>query len=162
MPHEIEIYVHTDGHHDPKLVKIQDDATVEDLLKSIAPEGHHEFHLVIEDEEDAKEHHHRLCDCGIRHRQHVHCHRCRHVQVTVSFNGVDHDHQFTPAATIARVLEWALKKFKLTGQDAARKVLRITDRPNDTLPMEAHIGSYAKAPNCGVHLSLTDDKNVNG
>lgn len=162
MLKEIEIYVHTETHHDPKLVKIKEDATVEELLKLVAPEGHHEFHLVIEDEEEAKEHHHRLCDCDIHHRRHVHCHRCKIIHVGVSFNGVEHEHSFSPAATIERVLKWALHKFNIVGQDAAHKVLRLTERPNDPLPEQAHIGSYATPSKCSVHLNLTDDVRVNG
>lgn len=159
---EIELYVHTDAHHEPKLVKINPEANVEEFLAAIAPGSHHEFHLFVEDEEEPKDRNHRLCDCHVHHRKHVHCHRCRHVHVGVTFNGDERKHEFVPSTTIARVLKWALKEFRLTGQDAARKVLRLTPQPNDPLAEDAHIGSFAKAPKCDVELSLTDDVNVNG
>lgn len=161
MPKEIEIYVHTADHHEPKLVKIADEATVEDLLKSIAPEGHQEFHLVVEDEEEAKERHHRLCDCGVHHRRHVHCHRCRLIQVSVFFNE-EKTRQFPPSATIGRVLKWALKAFKLAGADATDKSLRLAESPKVPLPETAHIGSFSKPPKCSVQLNLVDSVKTNG
>lgn len=161
MPKEIEIYVHTTDQHDPKLVKIPQDATVEDLLMTIAPEGHHEFHLVLEDEEETKERHQRLCDCGVHHRRHVHCHRCQQIQVSVFFNG-EATRQFPPSATIGQVLKWALKAFKLSGPDATDKSLRLTSAPNEPLPETVHVGSLTKSPKCSVQLNLVDSVKTNG
>jgi hypothetical protein len=157
---EIELYIHTADHREPKLVKISEDATVEELLKRVAPEAHGELSLFIENEHEARERHHRLCDCGAKHRHHVHCHRCREIAVTVSYNG-DQSHNFAPSTTIEKVLHWALDAFKLKGVDALDKVLRLTDAPNEVLPESAHIGSLAKS-HCKVRLNLTGKVEVNG
>src|SRR5687768_10566059 len=37
----------------------------------------------------------------------VHVHRCRHVEVTVTFNAETVDRRFPPSATVARVKRWA-------------------------------------------------------
>src|SRR5262245_44266259 len=37
----------------------------------------------------------------------VHVHRCRHVEVAVTFNGETVHHRFGPGATVARVKRWA-------------------------------------------------------
>src|SRR2546430_2641375 len=37
----------------------------------------------------------------------AHVHRCRHVEVAVTFNGETAHHQFGPGATVARVKRWA-------------------------------------------------------
>ena len=161
MPKEIEIYVHTSDHHEPKLVKISEESTVEDLLKVIAPEGHSEVFLIVEGEDEPKEHHHKLSHCGIKHRRHVHCHRCRKIEVSVYFNR-EIKGQFSPSATIAQILKWALGKFELTGADATDKSLRLTEKPNEPLAETTHIGSLAKHPHCSVHLNLADSIKTNG
>ena len=158
---EIELYIHNANHPDPVLVKIDEEATVEELLKRIAPETDGEFHLSIEGEDEPHEKHRKLCECGIKHRQHVHCHRCRKVAVTVFYNG-QQNRTFGPSATIEKVLRWALRAFDLKGADALDKVLRLPDAPNDVLSETAHIGSFVKPPACEVRLNLTGKVEVNG
>lgn len=158
---EIELYIHTENHPDPMLVKIDEDATVEELLKRIAPEADGDIHLSIESEDEPHDKHRKLCECGIKHRHHVHCHRCRKVEVTVFYNG-EQNHTFGPSATIEKVLRWALRAFGLKGADALDKVLRLSDAPNDVLPETAHIGSFVKPSACEVRLNLTGKVEVNG
>ena len=158
---EIELYIHTAEHHDPKLVKVDENATVEELLKRFAPEGNGDIHLTTEGEEEPHDRHRKLSECGVKHRHHVHCHRCRKVAVTVFYNG-EQSHSFAPSATIEKVLQWALRTFGLKGADALDKVLRLSDAPNDVLPESAHIGSFVKAPACEVRLNLTGKVEVNG
>ena len=45
----------------------------------------------------------------------AHVHRCRHVEVAVTFNNQTMQHRFSPATTVARVKHWAaVTKFKMT------------------------------------------------
>ncbi len=158
---EIELYIHTAGDREPKLVKIDEDATVEELLKRIAPGGNGDLHLIIEGEDDPHDHHCKLRECSLKHRHHVHCHRCRKVAVTVFYNG-EQSHSFAPSATIEQVLKWALRAFELKGADALDKVLRLPEAPNDPLPETAHLGSFVKGHSCEVRLELTGKVEVNG
>jgi hypothetical protein len=158
---EIELYIHTAEHRDPKLVKIDEDATVEDLLKRVAPESNRDIYLTIEGEEQPHERHRKLCECGIKHRDHIDCHRCRKIAVAVFYNG-EQNRSFSPSATIEKVMHWALRAFALTGADALDKVLRILDAPNEVLPESAHIGSFVKSHACEVRLNLTGKVEVNG
>jgi len=158
---EIELYIHTAEHRDPKLVKIDEDATVEDLLKRIAPEANGDIYLTIEGEEKPHERHRKLRECGIKHRDHIDCHQCREVAVAVFYNG-EQNHSFAPSATIEKVLHWALGAFGLTGAAALDKVLRLPDAPNEVLPESAHIGSFVKPHACEVRLNLTGKVEVNG
>ncbi len=158
---EIELYIHTADHHDPKLVKIDENATVEELLKQIAPDVHSDIHLTIEGEEEPHDKLRKLGECGVKHRHHVHCHRCRKIAVTVFYNG-EETRSFAPATTIEKVLHWALSAFGLKGADALDKVLRLTDAPNDVLSESAHIGSFAKTHACEIRLNLTGKVEVNG
>lgn len=158
---EIELYVHTAESREPKLVKIEEDATVEELLTRIAPNANGDIHLSVEDEDEPHDRKRKLCECGVKHRHHVHCHRCQKVAVTVFYNG-EQSRSFAPSATIERVLKWALHAFELKGADALDKVLRLPGAPNEPLPESAHIGSFVKAHSCDVRLELTGKVEVNG
>jgi hypothetical protein len=161
MNHEIELYIHTADHCEPKLIKIDDHATVEEVLKQIAPQAHGEMHLSLEGADDSHDRNRKLHECGIKHRHHVHCHRCKKVTVTVFYNG-EKSHAFPPSATIEKVLHWALHAFGLKGADALDKVLRRPEAPNEVLPETAHVGSYVKTPHCELRLNLTGKVEVNG
>jgi len=158
---EIELYIHTAEGRDPKLIKIDEEATVEELLKRIAPNANGEIHLIVEGEDEPHELHRKLCECGIKHRHHVHCHRCRKVAVTVFYNG-EQSRSFAPSATIERVLKWALHAFELKGADALDKVLRLPETPNKPLPESAHVGSFVTRQSCELRLELTGKVEVNG
>lgn len=163
----IEVYVHTLKGVDPKLIKVGEDATVKQLLETIAeggdgdagPDG--DVRLFLEDCDEPVESHRKLSECEIRHRHHVHCHRCHRVKVSVFYNGEKHE-SFPPSATVKRVLKWAIKAFKLTPADAADMFLAPKGNANDELPLDAHIGSFAKPNECTVDLCLTAPVEVNG
>jgi len=82
----IEVFVHKDG--EIKTITIENQETIDELLKQAAPEGHAELDLFVEDKRH--ERHHRLCDVGIGHHRHVHCRHKEHKQVQISINGKDY------------------------------------------------------------------------
>lgn len=92
----------------------------------------------------------------------VHLHRCRHIEVTVSFNGKTVEHRFGPGSTVARVKKWAAEtKFGMSPEDASEHVLQIVgthDRP----PPGTHLGSLATCPHCRIAFDLVPDQRVNG
>ncbi len=91
----------------------------------------------------------------------VHVHRCRHIEVTVTFNGQRAEHRFGPGTTIARLKTWAAEKFGMTPEDASEHVLQIAgthDRP----PPGTHLGALATCPHCRVAFDLVPDHRVNG
>jgi hypothetical protein len=86
MMKNIEVFVHKDGQI--KTITIENQETIDELLKQAAPEGHAELDLFVEDKRH--ERHHRLCDVGIGHHRHVHCRHKEHKQVQISINGKDY------------------------------------------------------------------------
>lgn len=165
MAKVIEVYVHGEG-TPSKTFKIAEDATIADLVKQAQQAGHlkpedgHAFKICLENEDDERDHHQPLHACGVGHKSHVHCHRCKHINVTVAYNGVTKSHSFTPAATGQKIKKWALKEFDLKGADASDKVLRFENETE--LDPEAHIGTFASFPACSVQLLLTALVEVNG
>jgi hypothetical protein len=82
----IEVFVHKDGQI--KTIAIENQETIDELLKQAAPECHAELDLFVDD--TRHERHHRLCDVGIGHHRHVHCRHKEHKQVQISINGKDY------------------------------------------------------------------------
>lgn len=92
----------------------------------------------------------------------LHVTRCRHIEVTVRFNGENAARRFPPSATVERVRRWAARRaFHLSPRDAAEHVLQIqgtTMRPD----RDVHIGTLAKGEICAVAFDLVPCKRVEG
>ena len=164
---QIEVYVHTHEGVEPKLIKVSEESTVKELVEAICPTGgfegkpREEILVFLEDCDEPVEHHRKLSECEIRHRHHVHIHRCKKVKVGVFYNS-ERDAVFAPSAKVKRVLHWAINAFKLTPAEAADKVLGLKGNPNAELNPDAHIGSYAKPHQCAVELCLVAPVEING
>jgi hypothetical protein len=109
----------------------------------------------IDDEEYAIKH-------GESGRIKAHIHRCRHVNVSVTFNNETVEHRFGPGTTVAHVKHWAAeRKFSMTHGEATEHVLQISgthDRP----PPGTHLGALAKCIHCQVAFDLVPDQRING
>jgi hypothetical protein len=163
----IELYVHSRDGVDPKLVQTSEESTITELLEIIVTAGglggkvEEEILVFTEDCDEPVERHRKLSECEIRHRHHIHCHRCRKVLVSVFYNGA-HQESFAPATTVKRVLKWAIKAFKLSPADAADKILVLKGHGTEELPLDAHIGSFTQPHHCSVELCLTAPVEVQG
>jgi hypothetical protein len=92
----------------------------------------------------------------------VHLHRCRHVEVAVTFNGKTVHHRFGPGTTVARVKRWAAEhKFKMSPEEASEHVLQISGTHDRPAP-GTHLGTLTACPNCRVAFDLLPDQRVNG
>lgn len=92
----------------------------------------------------------------------VHLHRCRHVNVAVTFNNTTKEHLFPPASTVGHVKQWmAEHKFDMTQDDASEHLLQLagtTTRPSPS----THIGALTDGRTCTVAFDLVADERVNG
>ena len=92
----------------------------------------------------------------------IHAHRCKHIEVSVTFNGETVHHHFAPGKTVAKVKHWvAVHKFKMSEAEASEHVLQIAgthDRPSPG----AHIGTLTTRPHCRIAFDLVPDQRVNG
>lgn len=92
----------------------------------------------------------------------LHLHRCRHIAVTVTFNGETIDRKFAPGATVARVKRWAAeRKFGMTKEEAGEHVLQIAGTHERPAP-GTHIGALATPRTCALAFDLVADERVNG
>ena len=164
MKQEIEIYLHGPGTTGETILKLFSDSTVADLIAAAKQAGFAEENLriTIEDEDEPLQKDARLCDCGVKHKHHLHCHVCDKVAVVVHFNGEQKSHKFAPSRPVKRVLKWALDAFGITGVDAENKELRIEGVEGTVLSSQQHIGSYVKPHHCDLELFLTGIVEVQG
>ena len=165
MKQEIEIYLHSAGTTEEKIIQVPEDATVRDVLDAAKNAGLHvdaDTILLVEDGKDELPHDACLGDHGIKNKHHLHCHRCRAVEVAVTFNGRTKSHKFTPSRKVKGVLKWAVGAFELHGVDAENKELRIGGDTGTILQSQQHIGSFVHAPKCHIDLYLTAIVEVQG
>ena len=73
MPSQIELLVFVHDEQEPRRILIDEEGTVDVLIREISPDHHSELDIFLEAEEHPRERHHRLLDCGIRHGHRIHC-----------------------------------------------------------------------------------------
>jgi hypothetical protein len=92
----------------------------------------------------------------------IHVSHCRHVEVSVRFNGETEKRRFTPSATVERVRRWATRRaFHLSPRDAAEHVLQLqgtTTRPD----RDVHVGTLTHGHSCAVAFDLVPCQRVEG
>jgi len=121
-----------------------------------------EFFLFLENEDEPAQDNLKLekqkSPKGIK----AHIHHCRHIEVSVTFNGQTVHHQFGPGTTIAKVKHWAaVKKFQMTDEEAGEHVLQISgthDRPKPG----THLGALSSCKECRIAFDLLPNERVNG
>lgn len=161
-----EVLLQGEGIPDIQIVKLSRGKRVKDLLAAAAAhrsgkfDG--EFNVFVEDCEEPVTADEALPTAAPGKPMRLHVHRCRRVEVTVTFNGVTKEHRFGPGATVAAVKKWAaIAAFGMDPGDAAEHVLQIagsTDRPEP----DTHIGALVACPDCLVKFDLVPLKRVEG
>lgn len=90
-------------------------------------------------------------------------HRCKKVHVNVNYDHLTKENEFTPSATVFRVLHWAISKKAFNLDDTAKaKANLMLPGANDPLPKDAVIGRFVKHGDCGLTLELTLKDFTNG
>jgi hypothetical protein len=163
---KIEVFMQMEGVKDIVLVHVPKSGSVRDLIgvaKEHGPDLGEEglIKVFIEDEDGAVELDLFLEEAGIKHRGHVHIHRCPHIEVSVNFNGRRVTDTFSPSATVARVKKWAAKELGMTEKDAAEHVLEVTGT-RISLDEDIHIGTLVNHPECRISLDLRPKIRVEG
>ena len=164
---KIEVFLQGEGVKEIILVHVPKDGKVRELLDAAKEHGVHlggdgdPSAIYIEDGEETVDPNASLEEAGIRHRGHVHVHRCHRIEVSVNFNARTETKVFPPSATVGRVKKWAVKAFDMSEKDAAEHVLQITGskvRPDEDI----HIGTLVTHPACRVSFDLVPKVRVEG
>src|SRR5216684_8382450 len=105
----IDIFYQGEGIRDIEHVEVGGDEKFS-AIKALLVKKHDlptEALIFLEDSDDPVDEEHTASthagSVGIK----AHLHRCRHIEVSVTFNGETVHHRFGPGATVARVKRWA-------------------------------------------------------
>lgn len=160
----IDLFYQGEGLGEIQHLEVEPDATFA-FLKLRLTETHgipHGVLLFIEDEEDPVEDAVLVRDRASHKGLKVHVHRCRHVEVTVTFNAETVEHRFSPSATVAKVKRWAAEhKFGMTDEEAGEHVLQVGGSHDRPAP-GTHIGALTDGKVCGLAFDLVADQRING
>jgi hypothetical protein len=162
---KFQIYVHGENARDPKLIELEENASIKDILKKYHQEfpdagSPDEIEIFLEDDDAPIQKHHCTEEAGIKKRSHIHCHRCKKVVVTIVYNGDDKSFHFAPSATAKKILKKAIGAFNIHEEDANDYLLKLDDKT--ILQPSDHIGSFSVFPKCDVKLFLTPTKPIQG
>ncbi|MGQ4878869.1 hypothetical protein ACOJCM_09910 [Billgrantia sp. LNSP4103-1] len=156
------------GEHIPdiQIVEIEAGKGVHDVLKAATKhrncEVEGDFHVFPEDSDEPLAQDASLPEAEVGHPARLHVHRCRQIEVEVSFNGTTHEHKFGPGKTIETLKKWAaLNGFGMAPGDAAEHVLQLSGT-NDRPEPDTHIGTLVSCPNCKLNFDLVPLKRVEG
>lgn len=160
----IDLFYQGEGVGEIAHIELEPDATFA-VLKARLVEKHKipvDALLYIEDEDEPIDEAVLLKDRGTTKGLKVHIHRCRHVEVAVTFNGETVERRFPPSATVARVKRWAAeKKFGMSEEEAGEHVLQIAGTHDRPAP-GTHIGALTNSGVCALAFDLVPDERING
>ncbi len=148
----MELFLHTEGGEDPKIVVVEATAAVRTLLLP----NNSDHGVWIEEVDEAIDLDLTFEAAGIHHHHHVHRGRCPRVKVVVRFNIRDFTHEYGPGTTIKTVYHWASgdEAANLSPEQRAKYVLAVPGADH-FLADGVHIGSLLVADGtCEVTLNL--------
>jgi len=161
------VYIQSEHLPDIKLIEINEEATIEELTNfaiSVLPAeiDSNQLTLSVEGDDDS------LCDKAshVKHLKHehgirIHLHRCKHINVQVSFNGNTVQRESNPAMTVGKIRQWAGHALGMQSADVAEHVLQISGS-NEQPDIDVHIGALTQFPGCSVMFDLVPAHRING
>jgi hypothetical protein len=150
MSQQLDLIIHTADHPDGKPFTINDEATVEELIRGIFPDGHEDVILVLDGEDRPRERHHRLRDCGIKHGHHAHLHRrLIHYLVDGEKEETKH-HRLTPIAILELAKVDPKTHYLIRLGEERQQPVSYKDSPTTPIHMHQHMkfitGSLGPTP----------------
>ena len=164
MIDKLKVYLHGESIAEAKIIEIESGASHEEIIKYFHKEtnasGSVEDYKLFIEREDADgitiEEEEVIV---IKHKTHIHCHRCEKVEATIGYQHLTENFPVGPETTVAQLTKLAAKAFRVSPVDAADLVLRLG---TDILPVTEHIGTLVKYPDCKITLALTPPKQFQG
>jgi hypothetical protein len=160
----IDVFYQGEGIREIEHIEVDAEQTFA-VLKAVLAEKHGlvgDLLIFLEDGEDPIEEVAVIRECGCGGGIKAHLHRCRHVEVSVAFNGEPVHHRFSPGTTVARVKRWAAeRKFGMSPEEASEHVLQLAGSHDRPAP-GTHLGALVACPRCSIAFRLVPNERVNG
>jgi hypothetical protein len=157
----MEVFLHGAGNFQPRMIEVDELTTVSVVLASFGEEGEG---LWIEEADVELDQEITLQQAGVHSHGHLHRHRCRRVDVVVRHIDQDRHREFSPAATVGRVLKWALGPEGFDIPEAERPEFGFLGcGDGKAVPDDVHVGSLTSPGQaCEACLSLVKKVNPQG
>ena len=168
MKKDKQIYLHGEGLKETKFIEIDSETNISEIIKEfeeitgVASTKDAPVECYADDDDNPLDRSSTVGSKKIDKRSHVHCHRCRKVEVAVTYHGREEKFSFPPQTKVEKVFKKAIKEFKISDSDASNLVLRLGSGQGEILQDDDHIGSFANYPACHLLLYLTPKKQVQG
>lgn len=168
MKKDKQIYLHGEGLKEAKFIEIGSETKISEIVKEfeaitgVASTKEASVECYADDADSPLDKSSTAGSMKIDKRSHVHCHRCRKVEVVVTYNGREEKFSFPPQTKAEKVFKKAIKEFKISDSDASNLVLRLDNGQGEILQDDDHIGSFVSYPACHLSLYLTPKKQVQG
>jgi hypothetical protein len=155
---KVRIEVEFEGSPDSKLIELVDvglEQVLSEIRSAAALEGGHIFERDQEEPVGP--------EIGGKKVLSIVVHRCRKIHVKVHYDHESKENHFSPAATVFRVLQWAISKKAFNLDEVARaKANLMLPGAAGPLAKDAVIGSLSKHGDCALTLDLTLKDFTNG
>jgi len=96
-----------------------------------------------------------------KHGVRLHLHRCRRVEVKVTYSGRAVEHAFAPGVTLGTVKLLAAKDLGIPKDDAAELILQIAGTKEQP-DVDVHLGTLVAGPACAIAFDLVPNPRIQG
>jgi translation initiation factor 2 beta subunit (eIF-2beta)/eIF-5 len=141
---------------------VEEGTSIEEIIiKEFGSQGvtTEEVIVLLENDNRPREHSHQVKD-HFRHHDHIHCHRCKNVEITFSYNNLVKTISVPPSKTGGELVKAIPELYNMTLQDA--QGLRLEISPDVHVAINDHIGRFVSYPECRLHITLTSKHKVQG
>lgn len=158
------IFYQAEGLASVEVIEVERDTTVAALLELLVNKHRWSSEVVLfaEDIDEALDAAMLVREIETTSGTKVHAHRCRKIDVAVTFNGTTLPYEYAPSATIARIKRHvAIEGFHLSEEAAAEHVLQIKGSTTQPAP-GTHLGALVHHPQCRIAFDLVPKVRVQG
>jgi hypothetical protein len=162
---KINVFLQSEGIKDVVRLQFEPQCTALDVKRayasrlSVQMDG--EMAMFLEDHEESLDDAATLESLVGKHGVRLHVHRCRRIEVKVTYSGRTVEHGFGPGATVGTVKRWAAKELGIPKEDAAELILQIAGTQEQP-DADVHIGTLAACPACAVAFDLVPSTRIQG
>jgi len=168
MKKDKQIYLHGEGLKEAKFIEISSEMMISEIVKEfevitgVASTKEAPVECYLDDDDNPLDKSSTAGSKKIEKRSHIHCHRCKKVEVVVMYNGREEKFSFPPQTKAEKVFKKAIKELKISASEASNLVLRLGNAQGEILQDDDRIGSFVNYPACHLSLYLTPKKQVQG
>lgn len=148
--------------NEPHIIEVDEQASISEVLvMEFGPRGVQveDVMVLLENENEPRPHGEQV-QGHFRHHDHIHCHRCKDVEITFSYNNKVRSEKVPPSTTGGKLIELISKLYNVSKSDAENLNLEISSDVH--VAKNDHIGRFVSYPECRLHISLTDKNKING